>query len=38
MLGEKKISPGDLDLMIMTDDPAEAAKMVIDAYQSHQVP
>jgi hypothetical protein len=36
MLGEKKISPGDMDLMIMTDDPAEAAKMVIDAYQSKQ--
>jgi uncharacterized protein (TIGR00730 family) len=24
VLGEKKISPGDMDLMIMTDDPAEA--------------
>jgi len=38
MLGEKKISPGDMDLMIMTDDPAEAAKAVIDAYQSQQAP
>ena len=38
LLGEKKISPGDIDLMIMTDDPAEAAKTVIDAYQSQQKP
>src|SRR5687767_15390737 len=32
MLGEKKISPGDLDLLILTDDPQEAAQAVIDAY------
>jgi uncharacterized protein (TIGR00730 family) len=31
LLGEQKISPGDMDLMIMTDDPAEAAKIVVDA-------
>jgi uncharacterized protein (TIGR00730 family) len=36
VLGEKKISPGDMDLMIMTDDPAEAAKTVIEAYKSQQ--
>ncbi|HVZ77448.1 MAG TPA: TIGR00730 family Rossman fold protein [Gemmatimonadaceae bacterium] len=31
VLTEGKISPGDMDLMIMTDDPAEAAKVVIQA-------
>jgi uncharacterized protein (TIGR00730 family) len=34
LLGEGKISPGDIDLMIMTDDPAEATQLVIDAYES----
>ncbi len=34
LLGEGKISPGDIDLMIMTDDPAEAAQLVVDAYES----
>ncbi len=34
VLAERKISPGDLDLMILTDDPAEAAKAVIDAYNA----
>jgi uncharacterized protein (TIGR00730 family) len=34
VLVEKKISPGDIDLMILTDDPAEAAKAVIDAFES----
>jgi uncharacterized protein (TIGR00730 family) len=38
VLGEKKISPGDMDLMIMTDDPAEAAKVVVDAYESQRAP
>jgi uncharacterized protein (TIGR00730 family) len=38
VLGEKKISPGDMDLMIMTDDPAEATKIVVDAYKSQQRP
>ena len=38
VLGEKKISPGDMDLMIMTDDPAEAAKVVIEAYESQRAP
>ena len=36
MLGEKKISPGDMDLMIMTDDPAEAVKLVVDAQRTQQ--
>jgi uncharacterized protein (TIGR00730 family) len=38
VLGEQKISPGDMDLMIMTDDPAEAVKLVVDAYGSQQHP
>jgi predicted Rossmann-fold nucleotide-binding protein len=32
VLQEGKISPGDLDLMIMTDDPREAVDAVIAAY------
>ena len=32
VLAEKKISPGDMDLMIITDDPKEAADAVIQAY------
>jgi uncharacterized protein (TIGR00730 family) len=32
VLVERKISPGDLDLLLMTDDPAEAAHAVIEAY------
>jgi len=38
MLGEKKISAGDMDLMIMTDDPAEAARIVVEAYNSRSQP
>jgi len=38
VLGEKKISPGDMDLMIMTDDPAEAARLVVNAYEAQQYP
>ncbi|HEX5436986.1 MAG TPA: TIGR00730 family Rossman fold protein [Gemmatimonadaceae bacterium] len=34
VLLEKKISPGDMDLMLLTDDPAEAAKAVIAAYDA----
>ncbi|HEX6814473.1 MAG TPA: TIGR00730 family Rossman fold protein [Gemmatimonadaceae bacterium] len=34
VLQEQKISPGDLELMLLTDDPAEAAKAVIDAYEA----
>ena len=32
VLGERKISPGDLDLMTVTDDPAEAVRVVAKAY------
>ena len=34
VLSEGKISEGDLDLMLVTDDPAEAAQAVIAAYKS----
>jgi uncharacterized protein (TIGR00730 family) len=34
VLGERKISPGDMDLMLLTDDPAEAAAAVISAYDA----
>ena len=33
VLAERKISPGDMDLMVVTDDPAEAARVVADAYE-----
>ena len=36
VLTEKKISPGDLDLLLLTDDPQEAAHAVIQAYQASQ--
>jgi hypothetical protein len=38
VLSERKISPGDMDLMIMTDDPAEAARIVVEAYDSQNRP
>jgi len=34
VLGEGKISPGDLDLVLLTDDPAEACSAVVAAYES----
>ncbi len=34
VLGERKISAGDLDLMLITDDPQEAADAVISAYEA----
>jgi predicted Rossmann-fold nucleotide-binding protein len=34
VLGEAKISPGDLDLILLTDDPSEAANAVIQAWES----
>jgi uncharacterized protein (TIGR00730 family) len=34
VLREGKISPGDLDLMLLTDDPEEAARVVITAYEA----
>ena len=36
VLGERKISPGDLDLILLTDDPAEACSAVVEAYESQQ--
>ena len=35
-LGERKISPGDMDLVLLTDDPGEAADAVIAAFESHR--
>jgi uncharacterized protein (TIGR00730 family) len=35
VLGESKISPGDMDLILLTDDPAEAAQTVIDSWETH---
>ena len=34
-LGERKISPGDMDLLLLTDDPQEATDAVIAAFESH---
>jgi len=34
VLLEKKISPGDMDLILITDDPAEAARAVVTAYNA----
>jgi uncharacterized protein (TIGR00730 family) len=36
VLSEAKIAPGDLDLMLLTDDPQEAAHAVIAAWESQQ--
>jgi uncharacterized protein (TIGR00730 family) len=36
VLAERKISPGDIDLMILTDDPVEAAQAVINALEPQQ--
>jgi uncharacterized protein (TIGR00730 family) len=36
MAAEGKISPGDLDLLLLTDDPAEAAQAVIDAHAAQR--
>ncbi|MDF1505880.1 TIGR00730 family Rossman fold protein [Roseisolibacter sp. H3M3-2] len=36
VLQEGKISPGDLDLMIMTDDPREAVDAVVSAYAAQR--
>jgi len=35
-LGERKISPGDMDLVLLTDDPQEATDAVIAAFESHK--
>lgn len=34
VLGEKKISPGDLDLLVITDDPKEAADVIRAAWEA----
>jgi uncharacterized protein (TIGR00730 family) len=34
VLGERKISPGDVDLVLITDDPSEAAATVIAAHEA----
>jgi uncharacterized protein (TIGR00730 family) len=34
VLSEAKISPGDLDLILLTDDPREAARAVIQAWEA----
>jgi hypothetical protein len=36
VLLEKKIAPGDMDLIVITDDPAEAASAVVTAYNAQQ--
>ncbi len=36
LVGEGKISPGDLDLLLLTDDPAEAAQAVIAAHAAQE--
>ena len=36
VLLEKKISAGDMDLILITDDPAEAASAVVTAYNAQQ--
>ncbi len=36
LIGEGKISPGDLELLLLTDDPAEAAQAVIDAHAAQE--
>jgi uncharacterized protein (TIGR00730 family) len=38
VLGERKISPGDVGLMLLTDDPQEAAEAVIASFDSHSTP
>ncbi len=38
VLVERKISPGDMDLMLLTDDPAEAAHAVIEAWKATNKP
>jgi uncharacterized protein (TIGR00730 family) len=35
-LGERKLSPGDMDLVLLTDDPREAADAVIAAFEAHR--
>ena len=37
MVGEAKIAPGDLDLMYVTDDPAEVAEHIVQRYRGRHV-
>ena len=34
MLAEGKIAPSDLDLLIVTDSPAEAVQVIVDCYEA----
>ncbi len=36
VLSERKIAPGDMDLLLITDDPSEAANAVITAWESRK--
>jgi uncharacterized protein (TIGR00730 family) len=36
VLGEGKISPGDLDLILLTDDPREACSAIVEAYEAQR--
>jgi hypothetical protein len=36
VLAERKIGPGDIDLMLLTDDPAEAANTVIKSHETQR--
>ena len=36
VLGERKISPADLNLILLTDDPREACSAIVEAYESQQ--
>ena len=36
VLGEKKISPGDLDVLVVTDDPHEAVEVIVAAHKAQQ--
>jgi uncharacterized protein (TIGR00730 family) len=35
LLGEGKIGPRDLELLVCTDDPAEVERLILDCYQRH---
>jgi uncharacterized protein (TIGR00730 family) len=35
MLAEGKVSPGDVELLCVTDDPREAVRHVVERYQEH---
>ena len=37
LLAERKISPGDVDLMLLTDDPREAVDAVVQAYAAQRL-